>query len=202
VAPADAFAIATAGLPLQCSGGHAPWTGKQRFVVSFATPSDNSRYPIFAEVSASQTVVVATRNMERGEILTASAFESRQVDQAPAATARRMPVESVDSLVGLEAAKAIRAGDVIFNDDVRPRLLVRRGDEISVVASGGGIRVRTIAKAKQDGARGELISVEAPESKESYEAVVVGLREAAVFTGADSPAEAKFAEQMTRQSRQ
>jgi flagella basal body P-ring formation protein FlgA len=65
--------------------------------------------------------------------------------------------------------------------------LVKRGEEISVVARGGGIQVRTFARARQDGARGELIPVESLETREQYDAVVVGLREAVVFSASSAP---------------
>jgi flagella basal body P-ring formation protein FlgA len=70
---------------------------------------------------------------------------------------------------------------VIFTDRVQAPLLVRRGEVITVVSQGGGIRVRTTARARQDGARGQLVRVESLDTREPYDVRVVGLREAAVF---------------------
>ena len=72
------------------------------------------------------------------------------------------------------------------DDQVRAPLLVRRGDEITVVARGGGIRVRTQAHSRQDGARGDLVQVESLDTGERYDARVIGLREAAVFAATPS----------------
>ena len=88
----------------------------------------------------------------------------------------------------MEATRTIQEGDAIYSDDFRPQLLVKRGEEIAVYARGGGIQVRTIARARQDGARGELIGVESLEAKEPFEAVVTGPREAVVFTASAAPA--------------
>ena len=52
---------------------------------------------------------------------------------------------------------------------------MKRGEEIAVYARGGGIQVRTVARARQDGARGELIGVESLEAKEPFDAVVTGI---------------------------
>jgi flagella basal body P-ring formation protein FlgA len=87
----------------------------------------------------------------------------------------------------MEAARVIQAGQVIFSDDVQAPLLVKRGEEVTVYARGGGIQVRTLARARQDGARGELVPVESLETRERYDAVVVGLRAAVVFGGGTAP---------------
>ncbi len=60
----------------------------------------------------------------------------------------------------MEAKQAIQTGDVILTDQVQAPIVVKRGEVISVVSQSGGIRVRTTARARQDGARGELVQVE------------------------------------------
>ena len=70
----------------------------------------------------------------------------------------------------------------MFADEVQSPLLVKRGELITVASQGGGIRVRTSAQALQDGAHGDLMQVESPDSKQRYDARIVGLREATVFT--------------------
>jgi hypothetical protein len=84
----------------------------------------------------------------------------------------------------MEARQAIQTGAVIFTDQIRSPLLVKRGEIIIVVSQSGGIRVRTTGRARQDGAAGELVQVETLETGERYEARVTGLREAAVFFAA------------------
>jgi flagella basal body P-ring formation protein FlgA len=129
----------------------------------------------------SARIAVAARPIARGEVITAADVEMRSLDAAPP-TGRRAGVNSVEQIAGMEAKQAIQMGDVIYVDQVQSPLLVKRGEEITVVSQSGGIRVRTIARARQDGGRGQLVQVESLESKEKYDARVVGLREAAVFT--------------------
>ena len=69
----------------------------------------------------------------------------------------------------------------MFADQLQSPIVVKRGDLVTVTAQTSGIRVRTSAKALQDGSTGELIQVESMESKQRYDARVTGLREAAVF---------------------
>ena len=91
----------------------------------------------------------------------------------------------------MEARQAIAAGDVIFTDKVQAPMLVKRGELIKVVAQGGGIRVSTTARGRQDGARGELVQLESLETREIYDARVTGFREAAVFTASSVALQAR-----------
>jgi flagella basal body P-ring formation protein FlgA len=138
--------------------------------------------PIYAEVTAtSAPVVVAVQPIARGDVFTAAHIELRAVDYTPKATDRRAVVDSVEKLIGMEARQAIQAGDVVFTDQVQAPVLVKRGEVVTVSSQAGGIRIRTTARARRDGARGELVEVESLETRERFDARVVGLRETAVF---------------------
>jgi flagella basal body P-ring formation protein FlgA len=152
--------------------------------------------PVFADVvNESAQVAVASRPIARGELITAADFEMRSLDTAPA-IGRRAAIESFEQLVGMEARQAIQLGDVILADHVQAPLLVKRGEEITVVSHSGGIRVRTTARARQDGSRGQLVQVESLESKERYDVRVVGVREAAIFVAGSLPAVEQPAKQI------
>ncbi|HEY3394615.1 MAG TPA: flagellar basal body P-ring formation chaperone FlgA [Lacipirellulaceae bacterium] len=170
--------------PPVCSGGTAPWTGRQQFIISFATAAGAVRIPVYADVApAAMPVVVAIQPVARGAVITAADVELQSLAEA-AAYGRCSPLTSVEELIGMEARQAIAAGDVIFTDKIQAPMFVRRGELITVVAQGGGIRVTTTARARQDGARGELVQLESLETREIYDARVTGYREAAVFTAA------------------
>ncbi len=202
VSEADLAKVLNAKSALRCSGGVSPWTGQQRLVVSFSTERGTVRVRFEASITAKQAVVVATQPIERGRVITAADVAVEEWDNPPAETGRRKRVDSLETLIGMEAAQPIQAGDAIYSDDFRPQLLVKRGEEIAVYARGGGIQVRTIARAQQDGARGELISVESLEAKEPFDAVVTGSREAVVFTASAAPTIEKVVEQPFRKLRQ
>lgn len=202
--PNDLAKVMAATTPLKCSGGVAPWTGLQRFVICFSTARGPVRVRLEAAVTGMQPVVVAVRSIERGQMITAADVKIENRENVPVSTARRSVLESMEVLIGMEATKAIAAGELIFNDDFRAQLLVKRGEDIVVAARGGGIKVRIIARATQDGARGEMIRVETLETKEQFHAVVTGSREALVFTGGATTANPteQVAEQPFRKLRQ
>lgn len=202
VSPADLAKVLDAKTNLQCSGGVSPWTGRQRMVVAFSTERGPVRVRLEADVTVAQSVVVAARPIERGRVITAADVVVQQTAELPRETLLRKPIESLDVVIGMEATKAIRIGDTVYSDDFRPQLLVKRGEEIAVYARGGGIQVRTIARARQDGARGELIGVESISEKEPFEAVVTGPREAVVFTASATNERQAVAEQPFRRMRE
>ena len=163
-------------------GGTEPWTGKQRFVISFATAEGQIQVPLMAEVTPPPiAAVVAIRPIGRGEVVKAADIEVRMVDVTPRTLGQRAVTDSVEKLIGMEARQAMKAGDIVFTDSVQAAVMVRRGDLVTVSSQTGGIRVRTSGKAMHDAAIGELVQVEAQGSHEKYDARVTGRREAVVY---------------------
>jgi flagella basal body P-ring formation protein FlgA len=165
-----------------CVGGSEPWTGRQRFLISFSTADGQVQLPIFAEISPPPVpAIVAIRPIGRGEVVKGADIELRTVDANSKSVGQRAAADSVENLIGMEARQAIQTGDIIFTDEVQAPIVVKRGDVITVMSQSGGIRVRTSGRAMQDAARGELVQVEALGSHQKYDARVTGPREAAVY---------------------
>lgn len=166
--------------PPVCEGGTAPWTGQQRFELSFNTPSGPAKFHVYAEiVPPAKPVAVTTRAMARGDVITAADIELQDVGRVPTSD-RRLPFDSIETLIGMEVRQAIPSGSIVMSDAVQSPILVKRGELITVSSQSGGIRVRTTAKALQDRSRGELVQVESLETKQKFDARVIGIREAAV----------------------
>jgi len=180
-----------------CEGGKSPWVGRQQLFITFKTAAGAVRVPVQAEVIAkAQPAVVAIRPIARGEVITVSHLELKNCENVPKATDRRAVACTLEQLVGLEAKQAIQEGQMIFSDQVAEPLLVKRGDLVAVVAQSGGIRIRTTARAKQDGARGKLVQVETLDTHELYDVRIIGPRETAVFTFAASNPSAPITEKV------
>lgn len=174
--------------PLECRGGRVPWTGRQRFVVSFATPRGRVQVPVSADIVGQPTAVaVAMQPIARGSLITAADVELQEVESVPASSSHRAALESLDGVIGMEARQTIQPGSVLFTDQLQPPQLVKRGEVIAVVSQMGGLRVRTTARALQNGVKGELIQVESLETRQRYDARVTAPREAAVFASIRSP---------------
>jgi len=180
--------LANATSSLVCEGGNAPYTGRQRFTISFTTNDGPAQFPVYAEVQPpSVPVVVALRPLARGDLITAADVELQDVGYVRKASDRRLPAETVGSVIGMEAGRAIPAGAIVFADLVQSPMLVKRGDLVSISTRGGGFRVRVSARARQDGARGDLVQVESLETKDRFDVRVVGVRQAEIAVLAPPP---------------
>jgi flagella basal body P-ring formation protein FlgA len=163
------------GVPATVEGGKAPWTGRQRFTLSWPAYPDG--VAVTADVQRIEMAVVALRNIERGDLVRLTDVEVRP--QAGALPGRA--IATTEAAVGKEAVQTIRAGGVLVASQLRAPVLVRRGERVSVRARTGGVTVRTYAMAQQDGSLGDLVMVTPTDSREKYVARVSGVRELEVF---------------------
>jgi flagella basal body P-ring formation protein FlgA len=177
--------LAAATSPPVCDGGSDPWTGRQKVTLTFTTTTGRVSVPVFADVAEPPApIVVATRSVARGDVVTAADVEVRMIEPSAKTSGQRAVIDSTSKIVGMEARQPLQAGEIVFADQVQAPVIVKRGDLITVSSQSGGIRVRTSARALQEGAKGDLIEVESLQGKQHYDARVIGLREAAVFAPA------------------
>ncbi|HEX4414023.1 MAG TPA: flagellar basal body P-ring formation chaperone FlgA [Lacipirellulaceae bacterium] len=168
-----------------CSGGSDPWLGKQKFTLAIVTPAGPAQITVNADVAEAATpMVVAKRPVVRGSVITAADVEVRTLEPSAKNAARRGGYDSIDKLIGMEAKQPLQQDEIVYTDEVQSPVLIKRGELITVSSRSGSICVRTSAKATQDGSKGDLIQVESIDSKQRYDARVVGLREASVFAPA------------------
>jgi flagella basal body P-ring formation protein FlgA len=168
------------GPQLTIGGGQAPWTGRQRFDVA----GINGIAPVttYANIMRVEMVVVAVRPITAGDFVRATDVALRpHIGQMSDKIAT-----SLEQVVGKEAQQAIRADALLYTNQVRSPLLVRKGERVSVRARAGSVVVRTYGTVQQDGGMGELVQVQALEGRERYAARVSGLRELEVFAAGAS----------------
>ncbi len=166
------------GRGISVRGGRAPWTGTQRFELVVDSPAEPAQVPIDAEIAALAPVVVAAASLPRGSIVRAADVE---LQPAPPDTARQQAFHGIEEVVGRELAQAVPAGTVLQQSQIRSPIVVRRNEAITVTARAAGVRVRIIARARQDGGLDDLIAVESLPGRKVYTARVTGPGEAEVY---------------------
>ena len=166
------------GTRISVGGGSPGWIGDQQFEVGVDSPDGPVRLTLDAKVTVPQAVVVTTRSLARDTVILAS--DVRLATDVPVKE-QVGAFQSIDQVVGQQVLSAIPAEKVLRQDHVRPPLLIRRGDVVTVYARSTGIRVRTNARAKENGSLGELINVESLLERKTYLARVSGIHEVEVY---------------------
>jgi flagella basal body P-ring formation protein FlgA len=107
-------------------------------------------------VEATAIVAVAARNIDRGQPVTLDdvRFERRQVG----ADLRRYLTNGRD-LVGKAAGVSIQEGAILQSTMLNDRMLIKRGDEVKVIAKAGALEILTTGEAKGGGRLGDRVEI-------------------------------------------
>ncbi|NUQ63601.1 MAG: flagellar basal body P-ring formation protein FlgA [Pirellulales bacterium] len=170
--------IHNSGGAVTVQGGTPPWSGTQRLEISVGANGQSERIAIDVQIRAIPAIVVTTHSVPRGALITAADVELRRSASAPA---QSDCFHAIDQVVGSEATQAIGEGMVIESKMVRTPLLVRRNEIVTVYARSGAVRVRTAARARDDGSLNDLIGVETLADRQVFFARVSGIRELEIY---------------------
>lgn len=109
------------------------------------------------KVRRAQAVVVLTRTVPAGTVISADAVstESRDMGRVTGGSLA-VPADAV----GKTARRTLVAGAVLSPADLVAVRLVRRGDTVTLVSGAGGIEVRASGRALGDAGESERLSVE------------------------------------------
>lgn len=129
------------------------------------------------KVSGKERVLLARRDLVRGEPVQSSDFVAMLVD------CQKLGQESVSSMPDgmiYQLTSHLRAGEALLSRRLRPYRLIKRGDLVQVFLQQGGININTRGVAMANGTLKEIITVKNPTSRKYYQARVVGSDEVVV----------------------
>ena len=116
-------------------------------------------------------VVVARRNMMRGETIDSTALEVIEMDR------RALPADHLSSAQGLEQGEVngmIRAGEPVRASMVRPALMVRKGQIVLLSVARSGIEISVQVEALEDAKLGDQVKLRNPDSGKPLAGMVTG----------------------------
>ena len=117
-------------------------------------------------------VVVAAANLQAGQVLQRDSLKLERLDAEKVSKGHYL---EIGGLEGQELVRAVRAGEPIRLSDVRPALVVKRGDLVLMtVGSPQTFEISVKAEALQDGKVGEQIKLRNNESGRVLSAIVTG----------------------------
>ena len=178
VPAALARAAANPVQPISVSGGIAPWTGSQRFEIKVDTSEGSGPFTLDVQVAVPSAVVAAVHSLSRGAVIRES--DLALVRDAPRDDESGV-FHSIEEVAGKQTTRGVPDGKIIAADDLQAPLLIHKGDVVTVYARSAGIRVRTTARARDDGGLGDLVTMETMQDRKPYQARVCGMREAEVL---------------------
>jgi flagella basal body P-ring formation protein FlgA len=182
---AQVRAVVAAQQPLVFGGGMPPWTRQQRMELTVAGPEGEARSSLDVRISTSTNVVVPLRAIARGAVVHPEDVQLSQITSATAAT-REMPC-SLEQVVGRETTRAVPEGKPLESDALRSPPLVRRGEVVTVFAQAPGLKVKTMARARDDAGLGEQVTLESIRDRQPMLGRVVGFQEVEAIAAATPP---------------
>ncbi len=130
--------------------------GSSSFNILFKVDGKNVRNcTVRGKLEALAAVATAAVNIRRGSIITPDKVEMVRQDISRLDT----PYFSMDSVLGLQAKRTIRAGRPLGSMNVAPPPVVRKGEPVKIIASRGALQISTKGIATMDGRPGDFIRV-------------------------------------------
>jgi flagella basal body P-ring formation protein FlgA len=174
------------GLPatwqeIRLVGLNAASEQRQEIVAEFVNQDQVVQVPIHVDLQPRPMAVIATRDLERGQIVQQDDVKLCAIDSAPRGGAVAIAVEEV---VGKQLTRRVIQGQLIRAESVQRPLLVHRREVVDVIVRNGAISVRRKAQALDDGALGDVIQLATlDQQKSKLQARVIGPRSAEISLG-------------------
>ncbi len=126
---------------------------------------------VVAKLKVTGAAVRSSRQLSRGEELGVDAIAVEDVELS-GVLLDRLP--TIGEIVGAQARRDIREGEVLTDAAVIVPPLVKSGDEVRVSISTGVIEVTGVGRASGSGRVGDLIRVLLPSSRTALKARITG----------------------------
>jgi flagella basal body P-ring formation protein FlgA len=134
-------------------------------------------HTLWFDVQGVESVWVATHEIPAGTAVSA-ADVAEEVRDAVALGCT--PVTTVATLLNMRTRRVVRRGQAMCREGIEPRPAVARGEAVTVRYFSARISISTQAIAQQDADIGQKLRVVNPANRDSFSAVVTGVREAAI----------------------
>lgn len=138
-------------------------------------------FTINAQVRRTMLAVATTAPVARGEVFTRGHLQVRESvidDDADA------PITDPAVVIGQASVASLRAGETLTARAIKSPIMVKRGELVDVRCFVGGLIVRTVGHATENGSLDDRIAVRSESTGDTFYAVVTG-RHAVVVSMAD-----------------
>lgn len=116
-----------------------------------------------------EKVLVASKDILQRENLNKDDFQLKKVDITKI---RGNPILSFDSLNSYRSKISMKSGDVLIKEFVEEKPIINSGDVVTAIYTTGPVTISTEAISKQDGCKGETITI-VTRDKKQFKAKVI-----------------------------
>lgn len=145
-------------------------------VARTANPANPARQ-IQPSSTGEAQVLILIRDIARGDVIDAG-----DLDWADVTTARARGLAAFDAVAGMEARRALKAGQHILVNDIKSPAVIRKGDPVKLIYATGGVHLSVDGVAQNEAALGESVRILNTYSKRTVDAVAAGHGEARINT--------------------
>ncbi|RTE86168.1 MULTISPECIES: flagellar basal body P-ring formation chaperone FlgA [Gammaproteobacteria] len=121
--------------------------------VACADNINNWRMYVPVRIARLQQVLVATRTLSNGHVISANDFEMREVDTQQL---RGSTYTDLSTIIGARLKRRVQASEAL---QARDMCFVCRGEQVTIISAIGNLRIEATGRAQQDAVLGETISV-------------------------------------------
>lgn len=148
-----------------------PRSGRFEARIALAGSPDSEAWTITGTVAETREIAVLVNDVDRGE-----AVQARDVAlvRRPASQVGTDVATSAADLVGMIPRRALRSGEPVRSADLAKPILVEKNQLVSVTYSSGGLQLTMRGRVQQNGALGETVKIQNPQSKRIVEGTVTG----------------------------
>jgi flagella basal body P-ring formation protein FlgA len=126
----------------------------------------------FAQTADNQVeLIVPAHDIARGTVIAESDVATKTI---PILRMNEQLVHSLADIVGKEAKRALRAGELLRMSDLKHPTLIAKGATVTMVFDAPGISLTAVGRALAEGGEGDSIAVLNPTSYRQVVAVITG----------------------------
>ena len=115
-----------------------------------------------AHITQQLNIVHSKRFISRGSVISKDDLVIEKIEVSNNSTKY---FHSPSEIVGQVAKRSIGIGKKISANSLKPAMIIKRGQEVMIIAKTAGILIRTKGKALSDGSKGQIVKVKNSRSK-------------------------------------
>ncbi|KAF0230458.1 MAG: flagella basal body P-ring formation protein [Beijerinckiaceae bacterium] len=159
-------------------------SGRFEVKVALAGATTGETWTLTGSIVETRDVVVPVSDLERGDALQA---KDLTIIKRPANTVGTDVVTAMNDLIGMIPRRVLKSGEPVRQTDIAKPILVEKNQLVSVVYASKGLSLTMRGRAQANGAMGETIRIQNPQSKRFVEGMVTGPAQITIFA-APAPA--------------